>query len=84
MRGNVIESMGGLSALHNLQVLDLSCNRIERVEHIDQLPQLHTLLVAENLLRSSEDVGALPAPNSGEKVANRDTKGWHGAKGNGP
>jgi hypothetical protein len=36
-------------------VLDLSCNRIQRVEDIDALPQLHTLLLTENLLRTSQD-----------------------------
>lgn len=58
LRGNFICAIGrGLSTNGELRTLDVSCNRIPRIEHLDGL-DLRVLLLAQNRLTSLEGVGS--------------------------
>lgn len=50
-RGNVIHKIENLQTLRNLQVLDLSCNRIQSLAGLQNLHLLGTVNLENNLVK---------------------------------
>ncbi|XP_026092771.1 leucine-rich repeat and guanylate kinase domain-containing protein-like isoform X1 [Carassius auratus] len=59
LRGNVIQKIENLQTLHNLQVLDLSCNRIQSLSGLQNLHLLGNINLESNLISEVKETAHL-------------------------
>jgi protein phosphatase 1 regulatory subunit 7 len=57
---NRIENIENLSLLHNLRVLGLTCNSIQKIQNLQGLNSLEELYIAENYIEEMENFNDLP------------------------